>query len=199
MKHFIIYSICICFIFVGTACQGQESKQSNNPEKVAYVNDSGADNRERLAPQEIAEHLAKLATEIPNVNEATAVVAGNYAVVGIDVDADLERSRVSTIKYTVAESLKKDPYGANAVIVADPDTFVRLQQMGKKIQSGEPVEGFMDELAEIIGRIMPEVPSDIDTQEDTEQQNKHQLPHEQEQNLEQIQKKQSTSKQERPQ
>ena len=41
-----------------------------------------------------------------SVNDATAVVVGKYAIVGIDVKAKLDRTRVESIKYSVAESLK---------------------------------------------------------------------------------------------
>jgi len=73
--------------------------------------------------EEVSKHLANLAANVPNVNNATAVALGKFAVVGIDVDKDLDRSKVGSIKYSVAEALKKDPYGANAVVVADPDFF----------------------------------------------------------------------------
>ena len=43
---------------------------------------------------------------VPGVNDATAVVVGKYAIVGIDVKAKLDRTRVESIKYSVAESLK---------------------------------------------------------------------------------------------
>ena len=43
---------------------------------------------------------------MPGVNDATAVVVGKYAIVGIDVKAKLDRTRVESIKYSVAESLK---------------------------------------------------------------------------------------------
>ena len=67
------------------------------------------------------------------VNDATAVVVGKYAIVGIDVKAKLDRTRVESIKYSVAESLKNDP-DANAVVVADVDTYERLKQIGKQIK-----------------------------------------------------------------
>lgn len=57
--------------------------------------------------EEISNHLANLAAEVPNVNNATAVALGKFAVVGIDVDKDLDRSKVGSIKYSVAEALKR--------------------------------------------------------------------------------------------
>ena len=86
------------------------------------LKNSYIENVDRKTGQEISKRLVELATSIPNVNDATAVVIGRYAIVGIDVNSKLERSQVGSIKYSVAESLKKDPYGANAIVVADADT-----------------------------------------------------------------------------
>jgi YhcN/YlaJ family sporulation lipoprotein len=133
-----------------TRIQGTKAPQSPNRNKEA---------------QEVADRLVKIATRIEQVNDATAVVIGRWAVVGIDVDAKLDRSKVGTIKYTVAEALKADPKGAYAIITADIDTNYRLREMAKDIRNGKPIEGFMNELAAIIGRIMPQVPRDIEVQE----------------------------------
>ncbi len=110
---------------------------------------------------DIAKHLVEVTEKIPGISDATAVVLGRYSVVGIDVDDNLERSKVESIKYTVAQALKNDPYGANAVVVADPDTVSRLRGMGSDIKAGRPVSGILDELAAIVGRVMPEVPNDV--------------------------------------
>ncbi len=116
---------------------------------------------DRQTGQEISKHLVELATSIPNVNDATAVVLGRYAIVGIDVNSKLERSQVGSIKYSVAESLKKDPHGASAVVVADADTMQRLKEINGDIKRGRPIQGIMEELADIAGRLMPEIPADI--------------------------------------
>lgn len=105
------------------------------------------------------------------MNDATAVVIGDYAIVGIDIDANIERSEVGSIKYSVAESLKHDPHGANAMIIADPDLYARLQEIGEDIRTGQPIEGIMNELSDITGRLIPEIPADIvdpNTKQETE-------------------------------
>ncbi|MFS0861338.1 YhcN/YlaJ family sporulation lipoprotein [Fredinandcohnia sp. 179-A 10B2 NHS] len=151
---------------------------------------------DRKTGQEIASHLVELASGIPNVNDATAVVLGNFAVVGIDVNAKLDRSRVETIKYSVAESLQHDPYGANAVVIADADTVERLRQMGKEIQDGRPITGILDELAQIVGRVIPDVPSDIIDNQNTEptENNDKQLNQKEQKKLENEQQDQSNNK-----
>ncbi len=111
----------------------------------------------------IKDHLEALAERVAGVKKAHAVVFGNTAVVGIDVDGKLTRSRVGNIKYSVAEALRKDPRGKNALVTADMDLNTRIAEIGQHIQKGEPVSGFASELADIVGRIIPQLPKDVKT------------------------------------
>lgn len=142
---------------------GINNKQEQNYQKqnVVNVKNSAIQEVDRTSGQEISKRLVELASSIPNVNDATAIVLGKYAIVGIDVNKNLDRSEVGSIKYSVAESLKNDPYGARAVIIADPDLTARLREVSIDIRNGEPLQGIMNELADIAGRLMPEVPADI--------------------------------------
>lgn len=195
MRNLII--ILIASFLVITGCSQNEARDTNDNKEsnLVKVNDPTPtkDTKKEMTSEQIAEHLVEITNSVPNVIDATAVVAGDYAVVGIDVDKDLERSRVGTIKYTVAESLRKDPYGANAIVIADPDTFTRLQEMGEEIQNGRPIAGVVEELAGIVGRLMPQIPSDINKEEGPTEQNEQQLPQGEEKQLDQIQEKQSKS------
>lgn len=137
------------------------SVQEGQKQNIVNVKNSTIQEVDRTTGQDISKHLVNLASSIPNVNDATAVVIGNYAIVGIDVNKNLERSEVGTIKYSVAESLKNDPHGARAIIIADPDINARLKEVSDDIQAGKPIQGIMNELADISGRLMPEIPADI--------------------------------------
>lgn len=137
---------------------GNNSQDNNN--KVS-VNNSTIQNVDRKTGQQISKHLVNLATGIKGVNDATAVVLGKYAIVGIDVNSNIDRSQVGSIKYAVSEGLKDDPNGANAMVVADPDMTARLREISEDIQKGEPIQGIINELADISGRLMPEIPADI--------------------------------------
>lgn len=82
---------------------------------------------------------------------------------------------------------------ANAVVIADPDTVSRLREMSREISEGHPVTGILDELAAIVGRVLPEVPNDVIDNEDepqTKQQN-DQLNRKQQQEMEKEQNDQS--------
>ncbi|QNT74880.1 YhcN/YlaJ family sporulation lipoprotein [Bacillus licheniformis] len=155
-----------------------------------HVKNSAQEPVNREDGQAISRRLVKITESVPGVNDATAVVLGRLSVVGIDVKDNLERSKVESIKYSVAEALQNDPYGANAAVVADPDTVNRLRAMGREIQAGRPVKGILDELAAIVGRVLPEVPNDATDNQQTNptKSNNDQLN---ERNQKQLEKKQN--------
>lgn len=144
------------------------------------VQQTAPEPRQTLSAQEKADRLANLATQVPNVRDATAVVAGKVAFIGIDVGAELDRSRVGTIKYTVAQAVKKDPHGANVLVTADADIVQRLREINADIRRGRPVSGFMDELAALTGRLAPQPSRGVEKKEQppskTEQQRINQTP-----------------------
>lgn len=138
--------------------QGNMRHQPASPEAVRQPVPTEQKNQD---PQATAERLAQLATQVPQVRQATAIVFGKTAIVGIDLDDTLDRSRVGTVKYTVAEALKKDPQGANCLVTADPDVVERIREMNREIQNGKPLEGFADELSNLVARLMPQFPQDL--------------------------------------
>ena len=112
-------------------------------------------------PQAVAAHLEQLAKGVKGVNGANCVVFGKYAIVGIDVDKTLPRSRVGTIKYAVAEAFRKDPYGIDALVTADMDLDERLREIRQDVANGRPIAGFAEELADIVGRLVPQMPRSV--------------------------------------
>ncbi len=186
MKYIIIFML----LFI-SAC-GQQA-QPNDRDSLVHVKNTTNEKTVNKSGQQIARHLANLASSVPNVNDATVLVVGKYALVGIDVNAKLDPSRVGTVKYSVVESLQKDPYGANAIVIADADLNTRLRAIQKQVEKGKPIQGFMDELAAIVGRVMPEIPSDFlqTTNPRSTRQNDKQLNGGEQKQLEKEQQKQS--------
>ncbi len=151
----------ILFIFIISGCGVQNRDADSNNNNLVHVKNTTIQEVDRKTGQEVSKHLVDLVTGIPKVKDATAVVVGNYAIVGIDVDSNIDRSEVGSIKYAVAESLKNDPHGANALVIADPDLYARVKEVAKDIKDGRPIQGIMNELADISGRLIPEIPADI--------------------------------------
>ncbi|RDW17960.1 YhcN/YlaJ family sporulation lipoprotein [Oceanobacillus chungangensis] len=187
-----VFLIIIVLIVTGCTNRNESSlaPESQNDNQLMQVKNSSPTEQKELSNNEIANHLADLAAGVPDVNGASAVVAGPYAVVGIDVDKDLDRTRVGAIKYSVAEALYHDPYGKTAVVVADADAMERIRGMANKVQQGYPVQGVVDELAEIVGRFMPEFP--VNENRPTEpDQNKQSIPQEDKSRLKNVEDEQS--------
>ncbi|MCY8438130.1 YhcN/YlaJ family sporulation lipoprotein [Bacillus haynesii] len=190
----IFFLILIQTVMLLSACGIQNNARNEANElpgnRPIHVKNSAQEPINREDGQAISRRLVKITESVPGVNDATAVVLGRLAVVGIDVKDNLERSKVESIKYSVAEALQNDPYGANAAVVADPDTVNRLRAMGREIQAGRPVKGILDELAAIVGRVLPEVPNDATDNQQTNptKSNNDQLN---ERNQNQLEKKQN--------
>ena len=180
-------------LFILFGCTSKDDEVAQNKQNTITIKNSTIQNVDKQTGQQISKNLANLASDMPKVNDATAVVLGRYAIVGIDVNKDLDRSEVGSIKYAVAESLKHDPNGARAIVVADPDVNARLKEIGEDIQKGEPIEGIMNELSDIAGRLIPEIPADIEdpNKPNTTEEPKKTLNKTDQQNLEKQQEEQS--------
>ncbi|MEK3882529.1 YhcN/YlaJ family sporulation lipoprotein [Paenibacillus sp. PL2-23] len=157
-------SAAIVIAIVATGCSAGARNHSspspqNNGQVTAQQNTSGK--KQIVDRTEVEAHLEELAKGIQGVDNAHCVVIGNTAIVGIDVDGNLERSRVGTIKYSVAEAFRKDPYGIDAFVTADIDINNRLREIGEDLRQGRPIAGFAEELADIMGRLVPQMPRDI--------------------------------------
>lgn len=181
-------------IFLIIGCQDTTDDAALNekktPNQEINVENTSRKKDNNFSNREIADHLGEVANSVSDVNDAVAIVAGPYAVIGLDLDSKLDRSRVGTIKYSVLEALQKDPYGKTAVVVADGDITERIKSMNNQIQQGYPVQGVVEELAGIVARYMPNFP--VPEQGPVEpDKNKEQLPKDKEQKLDDIQEEQS--------
>lgn len=157
LKALSLSLLLLSFLAAGSACS-----QFNNTDQTTY-NGPVHEVRQNLNPstqpnssQEVARHLVALSKQNNDVRDATAIVIGNQALVGLDLDKDIDPDRVGTIKHTVSRSLQKDPHGANAVVTADPDIVQRIKNLGSSIQKGKPISGIRDELTSLIERIVPD-------------------------------------------
>lgn len=192
-KRLLIFTVFFSCILSACTVNQQSVEENENQTELIRVKNSVPEQVQKRSARDISRHLVQLASSIPNVNDATAIVVGKYALVGIDVDAKLERSEVGSIKYSVAESLKKDPFGANAIVIADPDTYARLREIGGDIRNGKPVTGFLEELADIAGRIIPEAASEIRKNPSETETNDDKLPAGEQKELKKEQQDQSNN------
>lgn len=157
----IILCTAIMLAGCGNPNNNEASPPSDQDDRNIRVKQSAPPKKDIKNPQEVAERLSALAASIPQVNHATCVVFGDTAIVGIDVSGELDASKVGTIKYSVAEALRNDPHGVHALVTADMDLYHRIDEMAAEVRRGNPISGLANEIADIVGRIIPQVPSDI--------------------------------------
>jgi len=193
--HLRLIGLCVVSLFLLVSCQNEKDdtlSERNTDTPYMQVKNPNNEQSSKQKPngKGIADHLANIASDVPNVNSASAIVAGPYALVGIDVDQDLDRARVGTVKYTVSEALQHDDYGKTAVVVADGDIMERIREMRRHMQEGQPVQGVIEELSAIIGRYMPDLPVPEERPKNDDQ-NKDILDDEEEDELEDIERDQS--------
>ncbi|MFC5467142.1 YhcN/YlaJ family sporulation lipoprotein [Cohnella suwonensis] len=157
-------ALMLSALALGPAGCGNNSK-SSAPESssVRYQAQQAGNATEKTLsnPKQVSAHLESLARGVEGVKSANCVVFGKFAVVGIDVDSKMERSKVGTIKYAVAEAFRKDPYGIDAVVTADIDMAQRLREIRADTRAGRPIAGFAEELADIVGRLVPQIPRNV--------------------------------------
>ncbi|WP_240353344.1 MULTISPECIES: YhcN/YlaJ family sporulation lipoprotein [Cohnella] len=159
-------AVCLMLASLASGAAGCAAKQAA-PEppanRLEAQDEQPADaaRREITDPQAVAAHLEQLAAGVQGVRGANCVVFGNYAIVGIDVEPKMERSRVGTVKYAVAEAFRKDPYGVDALVTADVDLAQRIREIRQDANQGRPIAGFAEELADIVGRLVPQMPRSI--------------------------------------
>jgi YhcN/YlaJ family sporulation lipoprotein len=163
MKLFVCSILLLSFL---TSCNlspknGASPSQPNKANSQVQVNQTAPQKKEIVDSRAVSERLEQIATSIPQVESANCVVMGNTAVVGINLPPEMDRSKVGTIKLSVAEALKKDPYGADAIVTADLDLSARIRKIRDHIREGRPISGFAQEMAEIIGRAIPQMPRDV--------------------------------------
>ena len=111
------------------------SPSPNQPPQTVKVRQT-APNEKKDQSSAVANRLVTIAQNVPNVKGASAIVLGKYTIVGVDLDPTLDRGRTGTIKYTVAQALKEDPQGANALVTADPDITQRIRELNEDLQNG---------------------------------------------------------------
>ncbi|SHH70600.1 sporulation lipoprotein, YhcN/YlaJ family [Caloranaerobacter azorensis DSM 13643] len=103
-----------------------------------------------------AEKIADSIVDLPGVNDATVVITGNTALVGVDIEKELEGKVVTDLKKQIVTRVKQtDKDIKNVTVTADPDLFERIDDIAQEINRGRGMSEFADEVKEIIRRITP--------------------------------------------
>lgn len=119
------------------------------------INENNINTRNNLTYDQ-ATKIANKVEELREVKNATVVISGNTALVGISTTDNLEGKMTTNLKNKVEKAVKNtDTNIKNVSVTASPDLYKRIENVGKDIRAGKPLSGFAAEIEEIIRRITP--------------------------------------------
>ncbi len=81
----LIYLLMVCLLITGCSIGKKDNPNEKPEQKNVSMKNVNYTNKSNKPNEKAADHLASLAASVPGVNDATAVVVGKYAIVGIDV------------------------------------------------------------------------------------------------------------------
>jgi len=112
-----------------------------------------------------ADRLAKSCETVSGVNNATVVVSGNTAYVGVDTTGNRDgknvaygtANNVSTVKQQCAQKVRAaNPQIQTVYVSTDANFFDRLRRVGDGIRNGNAAGGFRNELDGLVKGLTPE-------------------------------------------
>ena len=128
------------------------NRDINNNNINRDINDNNLDTNLSDRADKIANNVANL----KEVNDATVIISGNTAIVGVDIKNQIEGNLTTNLKKKVESTVRNtDKNIKNVTVTADADIFQRIQNIGRDIRTGKPISGFGNEIEEIIRRITP--------------------------------------------
>ena len=123
----------------------------NTTTDITQRNRTGTDNMSTRA-NAIAQKIANL----NEVNNCSVLLSGNTAIVGVDMENNLQGKMTTDLKQKIEKTVKDaDNSIKNVSVTADPNLYTRISNMAKDIRDGRPISGFANEFQEILRRITP--------------------------------------------
>lgn len=128
--------------------KGNMKNQIGNNNMVKNNRDSTLSSR--------AEKVAKKVQDLKEVNSATVLLSGKTAIVGVNINENVEGKVTTQLKNKIEKVVKQtDASITNVNVTADADLYKRISNMANDIRTGKPISGFANEFQEILRRIIP--------------------------------------------
>ncbi len=105
-----------------------------------------------------AENLVDRIEDLKDVEDATAIVSGSTAYIGIDMNEDLQGKMTDALKQRVINRAEEtDRMLTRVYVSADSDTVTRLRKFADDIEDGKPISGIIRQIDEMFRRPAPTV------------------------------------------
>ena len=132
-----------------------------NANRYGYMDNNGLDrfnanrfndNRYRTNANEDAERMANLAAKIKGVDDATVVISGRNAYVGLDLEDQVQTRNSTAVESQVNRTLRKFANRYDIRITSDADTFGRLRDIGDGVRNGTPLDRYQTDFRDFDNR-----------------------------------------------
>lgn len=155
---FLSFSLIGC----GTSNATKDNKNTTNETTKQKVqeNTNGNTNGMNKLEDYSSERVKKVedaVNKIKDVKSSAVVITGDRALVGINMDSNVEASKTNKVKSEVekiAKSVDKDL--KSVAVSSDADVFTRISKVGEGLKSGKPFSQFKNEVEEIFRRVLPQ-------------------------------------------
>ncbi|KGM96518.1 hypothetical protein Z968_06275 [Clostridium novyi A str. 4552] len=95
--------------------------------------------------------------KIKEVKSSAVVITGDRALVGINLQPNVEDAKTKQVKSEVEKIAKSTDKNLKSVAVSsDVDIFTRISKVGEGLKSGKPFSEFTKEVEEIFRRVLPQ-------------------------------------------
>lgn len=99
-----------------------------------------------------ADRMAETAARVNGVEDATVVIAGGNAYVGLDLEDRIQSTEANRVERNVYNALKRLYPRYNIRITSDADLFGRLRDVGDGIRGGTAVDRFKTDFRDFDNR-----------------------------------------------
>ncbi|EOD01528.1 YhcN/YlaJ family sporulation lipoprotein [Caldisalinibacter kiritimatiensis] len=162
-KLIAVLSIClITMSIIMIGCQPQEKpappnnyNNNQNPD-TDYENDIYFDENMDNKMSNRADKIANAVARMGEVNRATVVVNDNTAIVGVNMENNMEGTMNNDLRQRIERTVKNtDNKITSVAITTDPNLYSRIDSIARNIRDGEDMTGYRQDIQEIMMQISP--------------------------------------------
>ncbi len=130
MKKSIFYIIALSILLSGCSSQGQELENNFNNLRIAYGNDFNS----HMSNGERAELIKENIMVINGIDDASVVVTGHTALIGLDISFD-NREEIDRIKKEAAKCARSSDRGiTNTAVTNNSEILDMIRDMEEERQ-----------------------------------------------------------------
>lgn len=132
-----------------TPNNGDMNNGYNPDNRMRNYNTNGTNrnraNRFRTNANGDANRMASIASRVDGVDDATVIIAGGNAYVGLDLADQVQANQAENVERKVYRSLTRMATRYDINITSDEDLFGRLRDVGDGIRGGNPLNQYQND------------------------------------------------------